>query len=134
VTASGQEEGERVFRPGQKNPIPVRASSALSILLLARDETHRASNALRNKVGRKKRLRSELDAVRGIGPKTRSKLLRSLGSVTAVLSATEQELIAAGATRRQAEAIKRALGDHGPRGQDAHAAEEAAIENAFQSD
>lgn len=136
VTASGEEEGERVFRPGQKNPIPVRASSALSLLLLARDETHRASNALRKKVGRRKRLRSELDAVPGIGPKTRSKLLRSLGSVAAVLSATEQELVAAGATKRQARAIKEALGDPRARAQDqdARAAEEAAIENAFQSD
>ena len=134
VNASGQEEGERIFRPGQKNPVPVRASSALSLLLLARDETHRASNALRKKVGRKTRLRSELDAVPGIGPKTRSKLLRSLGSLTAVLSANEQELVDAGATRRQAEAIKRTLGDHGPRARDAQAAEDTAIENAFQSD
>ncbi|MFZ1866266.1 MAG: excinuclease ABC subunit UvrC [Polyangiales bacterium] len=134
VNASGQEEGERIFRPGQKNPLPVRASSALSLLLLARDETHRASNALRKKVGRKNRLRSELDRVPGIGPKTRSKLLRSLGSLAAVLSADEQALVDAGATRRQAEAIKRTLGDHGPRARDAQAAEDAAIENAFQSD
>ncbi|MGB5220337.1 MAG: excinuclease ABC subunit UvrC, partial [Polyangiales bacterium] len=56
VTATGEEEGDRVFRPGQKNAIAVRSSSALSLLLLARDETHRASNALRKKVGKKRRL------------------------------------------------------------------------------
>lgn len=134
VTASGQEEGERVFRPGQKNPIPVRSSSALSLLLLARDETHRASNALRKKVGRKKRLRSELDTVPGIGPKTRNKLLASLGSLDAVLSATKEALIEAGATRRQAEAIERALGGHRPLVPDAEAAEDLAVENAFQLD
>lgn len=110
VTASGEEEGDRVFRPGQKNPIPVRASSALSLLLLARDETHRASNALRKKVGRKARLQSELDAVPGVGPKTRGKLLRALGSMSGVLAATEEQLIEAGATRPQARAIKRTLG------------------------
>ncbi|MGD8607199.1 MAG: excinuclease ABC subunit UvrC [Myxococcales bacterium] len=134
ITASGQEEGERVFRPGQKNPFPVRTSSALSLLLLARDETHRASNALRKKVGRKRRLRSELDAVPGIGPKTRSRLLRNLGSLAAVRSATEQELIEAGATRRQAHAIRESLGDGLPASQDAQTAENVAVENAFQSD
>jgi excinuclease ABC subunit C len=134
VTATGEEEGDRVFLPGQKNPIPVRANSALSLLLLARDETHRASNTLRKKVGRKRRLRSELDGVPGVGPKTRGKLLRNLGSLREVLGATEAQLVEAGATKRQAAAIKKALGDHEPVGPDAQSAEETAIENAFQPD
>ncbi|MBW1831248.1 MAG: excinuclease ABC subunit UvrC [Deltaproteobacteria bacterium] len=131
VTAAGQEEGDRVFLPGQKNPIPVRANSALSLLLLARDETHRASNTLRQKIGRKRRLRSELDGVPGVGPKTRGKLLRNLGSLREVLAATEAQLIEAGATKRQAEAIRRTLGSHAP---DAESAEDTAVENAFQPD
>jgi excinuclease ABC subunit C len=134
ITATGQEEGDRVFRPGQKNPIAVRASSALSILLLARDEAHRASNDLRKRVGKKKRLRSELDAVPGIGPKTRGKLLRNLGSLRDVLAAGEEQLIEAGATRKQAHAIKETLGEHVVGSQEAQGAEEAAIENAFQAD
>ncbi len=134
VTAAGEEEGDRVFRPGQKNAVPVRGNAALSLLLLARDETHRASNALRKKVGRKRRLRSELDAVPGVGPKTRGKLLRNLGSLREVLAATETQLIEAGATRRQAEAIRETLGSHVPIGPDAETAEETAIENAFQTD
>ncbi len=134
VTATGQEEGDRIFLPGQKNPIPVRANSALSLLLLARDETHRASNTLRQKIGRRRRLRSELDGVPGVGPKTRGKLLRNLGSLREVLAATEAQLIEAGATKRQAEAIKRTLGDHALAGADAEAAEDTAIENAFQAD
>ena len=133
VTATGQEEGDRIFLPGQKNPIPVRANSALSLLLLARDETHRASNTLRQKIGRRRRLRSELDGVPGVGPKTRGKLLRNLGSLREVLAATEAQLIEAGATKRQAEAIKRTLGDHALAGADAEAAEDTAIENAFQA-
>lgn len=134
VTATGEEEGDRVFRPGQKNAIPVRANSALSLLLLARDETHRASNALRKKVGRKRRLRSELDGVPGVGPKTRGKLLRNLGSLREVLAATEDQLIEAGATKKQAHAIKTALGDQAPPPPDTQTAEETAIENAFQPD
>ena len=134
ITATGEEEGDRVFRPGRKNAVPARANSALSLLLLARDETHRASNALRKKVGRKRRLRSELDRVPGVGPKTRGKLLRNLGSLRGVLAATEEQLIEAGATRRQAEAIRQCLGDHSPGGPDTESAEETAIENAFQTD
>jgi excinuclease ABC subunit C len=134
ITATGEEEGERVFRPGQKNPIPVRSSSALTLLPLARDETHRASNALRKKVGRKRRLQSELDAVRGVGPKTRTKLLTALGSMGGVLAATEEQLIEAGATKRQAQAIKETLGGAGTVTPDAESAEETAIENAFSPD
>jgi len=132
INATGEREGDRVFRPGQKNAIPVRANSALSLLLLARDETHRASNALRKKVGKKRRLRSELDGVPGVGPKTRGKLLRNLGSLRQVMAATEDQLAAAGATRKQARAIKQALGDPVP--PDAQSAEDTAIENAFQPD
>ncbi len=134
VTAAGEEEGDRVFRPGQKNAVPVRASSALSLLLLARDETHRASNALRKKVGRRRRLRSELDTVPGVGPKTRGKLLRNLGSLREVVAATEEQLIAAGATKRQARAIKEALGNQQGSVADEATAEDVAIENAFQPD
>ncbi len=142
INAMGEEEGDRVFRPGQKNPISVRGNSALSLLLLARDETHRASNELRKKVGKRKRLRSELDAVPGVGPKTRSKLLRALGSLREVIAASEEELVAGGATKAQARAIKHALGEHtvepethtrADEDADARSAEEAAIENAFQS-
>jgi len=134
TTATGEEEGDRVFLPGQKNPIPVRASSALSLLLLARDETHRASNALRKKVGRKRRLRSELDGVAGIGPKTRGKLLRNLGSLREVLAASEDQLVEAGATRKQAQAIRDSLGARPLVAPETEAAEETAIENAFQPD
>jgi len=134
ITAAGEEEGDRVFRPGQKNAVPVRGNSALSLLLLARDETHRASNALRKKVGRKRRLRSELDGVPGIGPKTRGKLLRNLGSLRDVLAATEEQLIEAGATKRQAQAIRDTLGGPAQASPDTESAEETAIENAFQPD
>jgi excinuclease ABC subunit C len=134
VTVAGEEEGDRVFRPGRKNAVPVRGNSALSLLLLARDETHRASNSLRKKVGRKRRLRSELDGVPGVGPKTRGKLLRNLGSLREVLAATEEQLIEAGATRRQAAAIKESLGSDAQRTPDAESAEDTAIENAFQTD
>lgn len=134
TTSAGEEQGDRVFIPDQKNAIPVRGNSALSLLLLARDETHRASNALREKVGRKRRLRSDLDGVPGVGPKTRGKLLRNLGSLREIMAASEERLVEAGATRRQAHAIKESLGHQPPVERDADTAEEAAIQNAFQPD
>jgi hypothetical protein len=51
-----------------------------------------------------------------------------------VLAATEEQLIEAGATQRQAAAIQQALGSRAPIGPDAETAEETAIENAFQPD
>lgn len=101
----GDKRVDRVYLPGQKNPIPVHSTPALGMLCLARDEAHRASNALRTKVGAKRRLTSGLDSVKGVGPKTRARLLQALGSLSAVKDASLEELVSAGATRRQAQAI-----------------------------
>jgi excinuclease ABC subunit C len=102
------------------------------ILAYARDEAHRAANALRIKLGQRRTLTSDLDAVPGVGDKTRSRLLKQLGSLRAVRAASETELVAAGATRKQAQAIRMAFDaeqedarDVGP------ATEEDAIERAF---
>ena len=129
----GEKRVDRVYLPGQKNPIPVHSTPALAMLALARDEAHRVSNRLRTKLGTRQRLQSGLDAIQGIGPKTRAKLLSSLGSLEGVRSAIDDELVAAGATRRQVSAIRAALGP--PRASDARAnvseAERSAVANAF---
>jgi excinuclease ABC subunit C len=98
---------ERVFLPGQKNPISLRdRSAARHFLTLVRDEAHRVSNALREKVGKRRRLRSGLDDVPGVGKKTRTLLLKALGSLKAIVAADEAALVAAGATASQARAIR----------------------------
>jgi excinuclease ABC subunit C len=109
----GEKLVDRVYLPNQKNPIELRENhAALGMLALARDEAHRASNALRTKLGRQKRLRSRLDDIPGVGPKTRARLLKTLGSVKAIEQADPVALRAAGATDAQASAILRAF--HGP--------------------
>lgn len=128
---SGEVQTDRVFRPGWKDPVAVRKVPALSLLLLARDEAHRASNALRKKVGNKRRFRSELDEVPGVGPKTRAKLLTALGSLRGVESADEATLVKAGATKRQAEAIRRRFGQPMAVPTELEAVEEEALDNAF---
>jgi excinuclease ABC subunit C len=102
----GEQLVDRVYLPGRKNAIELReGGAALQILAFARDEAHRASNALRVKLGQRRKLRSELDEVAGVGPKTRALLLKALGSFEAVRGADVAQLVAAGATRAQAEAI-----------------------------
>jgi excinuclease ABC subunit C len=148
----GEKLVDRVYLPNQKNPIELRENhAALGMLALARDEAHRASNALRLKLGKQKRMRSRLDEIPGIGPKTRARLLKSLGSVKAIEQADAVALRSAGATEAQALAILRSF--HGPMlpeladlsappsageralelaPQDAAAvAEDAAVQNAF---
>jgi excinuclease ABC subunit C len=135
---------DRVYVPGRKNAVPVGdARDPLRILGLARDEAHRASNALRIKVGARRRLRSGLDDVAGVGPRTSAKLLRALGSLQAVRDADEAALLQAGASRRQAAAILKHFGDDAvtdePRAsEDSEASaaeqgesEEQAVDNAF---
>lgn len=85
---------DRVYLPGQKNAIPLRPNSPeLFLLARARDEAHRFSNRGRKKIGKKRRLTSELDEIPGIGPKTRVALLKTLGSMSAVRSASDEAIL-----------------------------------------
>ncbi len=99
---------DRVYLPGQKNPVPLKTNGPeLFILARARDEAHRFSNRGRAGLGKRRRLSSELDAVPGIGPKTRRALLRTFGSVAAVRSASVEAVLAVpGLTKRQAYALR----------------------------
>ena len=122
---------DRVYVPGAKNAIAVHTSPALQLLAYARDEAHRVSNAYRLKLGERRTLRSELDDIKGIGPKTRAKLLAALGSMKGVREATLEELTGAGATERQANAILTALGSKPPPAANISAAERDAVDHAF---
>jgi len=99
---------DRVYLPGQKNPIPLRPNSPeLFLLARARDEAHRFSNRGRKKVGKKRRLGSELDRVPGIGPKTRVALLKTLGSLAAVRGASDEVILAVpGVSKKHLSALR----------------------------
>lgn len=100
---------DRVYLPGQKNPIPLKSHSAsMFFLARARDEAHRFSNRARERLGKKKRLKSALDDVGGLGVATRKALLRHLGSLKAIASASDEKLLAVpGITARHVRAIRR---------------------------
>ncbi len=100
---------DRVYLPGQKNPIPLKSHSA-SMFFLARlrDEAHRFSNRAREKLGKRKRMRSALDDIAGIGPKTKQALLMHLGSLKAIKAADDAAILAVpGVTARHLKALRR---------------------------
>jgi excinuclease ABC subunit C len=99
---------DRVYLPGQKNPIPLKSHSAsMFFLARARDEAHRFSNRARERLGKKKRMRSALDDIAGIGPKTKQALLMHLGSVKGIKSATDEAILKVpGVTARHLKALR----------------------------
>lgn len=105
----GETMVDRVYLPGQKNPIPLKSHSAsMFFLARARDEAHRFSNRARERLGKKKRFKSPLDEVAGLGPKTKAALLRHLGSLKAIQRATDADLLAVpGVTARHVKALRR---------------------------
>ncbi|RYD44306.1 MAG: excinuclease ABC subunit C, partial [Verrucomicrobiaceae bacterium] len=64
------------------------------LLARARDEAHRFSNKIRERLGKARRLESALDGVKGIGPQTKRALLLHFGGIARIASATEAELLA----------------------------------------
>jgi excinuclease ABC subunit C len=70
-----------------------RDSPALLLMQRIRDEAHRFALTFHRHSRSKRDLRSDLDAIAGIGPRRRKALLTSFGSVTAVRRATREELV-----------------------------------------
>jgi excinuclease ABC subunit C len=110
-TIGGEALSDRVYLPGQKNPIPLKSNtSALFFLARLRDEAHRSSNRAREKLGKRRRFRSALDDVRGIGPKTKKALLARFGGVAAIKEASDDALLAvAGVQPRHVKALRDAF-------------------------
>ncbi len=84
---------EEVFVPGRSDSIMIpRTSSALRLLQRARDEAHRFAVTAQRKQRRLSTLKTELEAIPGVGAKTARKLLTRLGSVKAVREASEAQI------------------------------------------
>ncbi|HEX7087712.1 MAG TPA: excinuclease ABC subunit UvrC [Vicinamibacterales bacterium] len=67
----------------------------LLLLQRIRDEAHRFAVTFHRQSRRRRDLRSELDAIPGVGPRRRRQLLQRFGSVAGVRRATREELEAA---------------------------------------
>jgi excinuclease ABC subunit C len=95
---------DRIYRRTVKDSIPLRQNSPeLYVLARIRDEAHRFANTFHRDRRSKATLRSELDAIPGIGTTRRQRLLKQFGSVRAIRRATVDELAhAPGMTRKAA--------------------------------
>jgi excinuclease ABC subunit C len=93
-SAEIQRSEERVFLPGQSNPVILkRNSNALFLLQRVRDEAHRFAITYHKKVRAKQTLYSALDKIPGIGGVRKRALLRAFGSVRRIEEASLDELI-----------------------------------------
>lgn len=84
---------EEVFVPGLSDPqnIP-KTSSALKLLQMLRDESHRFAIEYHRKLRDKRTLTSELDEIPGVGPSRRIALLKHFGSVKRIREAGVEEV------------------------------------------
>jgi excinuclease ABC subunit C len=98
---------DRIYRRTVKDSIPLRQNSPeLYVLARIRDEAHRFANTFHRDRRSKATLRSELDAIPGIGATRRQRLLKQFGSVRAVRQASVEDLARApGMNRKAAEQI-----------------------------
>lgn len=115
TNAKGEEVVDRIYLPGQKNPVPVRSYAGLLLLAHLRDEAHRFANRARERLGKGRRFESKLDRVPGIGPQTKKQLFLQFRTLDAIAQATDAELLAIkGMSRPRLAALRGALGPAPP--------------------
>lgn len=84
---------EEVFVPGRSDPVELpRGSEALFMLQRIRDEAHRFANTFHRELRQKRMVSSSLDGIEGLGEARRKRLLKALGGVNAVKSASLEDL------------------------------------------
>ena len=84
-------------------------SQGFYLMTRIQDEVHRFAITFHRKTHAKNALSSKLDEIKGIGPKSRNKLLREFGSLKKIKEASIDELRAAGLTLPQAQTVKLSL-------------------------
>jgi excinuclease ABC subunit C len=100
-------EFERVFLPGESDPIILPpASAGTHLIARVRDEAHRFAIEYHRMLRQKRAVHSELDDIPGIGEARKKALLRHFGSVERIRQASVDELAAVkGMARRAAEQV-----------------------------
>ncbi len=82
-------------------------SPAFHLITRIQDEVHRTAIAYHRKLRAKNAVKSELDAIPGIGAKRRTKLLKAFGSIDNIRAASEEDIAAVeGITRANAKAVR----------------------------
>lgn len=102
---------ERIFLTGNADPLSLHTHSPLLFLLQnIRDEAHRKAIEFHKKRRTKRHLTSQLDALAGIGPIKKRRLLRHFGSIEGIKRAGEEELKEVkGLSSKDIQTLKKAL-------------------------
>ncbi|HSQ92101.1 MAG TPA: hypothetical protein VLM19_08010, partial [Nitrospiraceae bacterium] len=104
------EKDERIFLPGRKNSIALRANSpATHLVQRIRDEAHRFAITFHRKLRGKALMASPLDQIIGIGEIKRARLLKQYGNLANVAAATDSELTAVGLDAKTVAEMRKAL-------------------------
>jgi len=84
---------ERVFLQGRKDPVHFpKNSSALFLLVRARDEAHRFGIESHRKLRKRRTLYSALEEIPGVGKVRRQKLMKHFGSMKRLKEASAEEI------------------------------------------
>ena len=93
IAKEREDEGEKLYKPGRKNPIILPSHDPVLLYLMRiRDEAHRYGITFHRKLRQKSALKSRLDEIPGIGPSRRRAMLRHLGSLKHILTASPELL------------------------------------------
>ena len=95
IAKERENEGEKLYRPGRKNPIVLpRHSPVLLFFMRIRDEAHRYGVTFHRKLRSDRFLASALIGIPGIGRSRVTLLLKEFGSLPRVARASQAELAA----------------------------------------
>lgn len=84
---------EQVFVPGQSLPVSIeRGSEALFMLQRIRDEAHRFANTFHRERRSKRMTTSALDGIPGLGEVRRKRLIKEMGGINKIKSASLESL------------------------------------------
>lgn len=93
IAKEREDEGEKLYKPGRKNPIVLPSHDPVLLYLMRiRDEAHRYGITFHRKLRRKSTLASELDKIPGVGPARKKALLKHLGSLKQIKTAQIDQL------------------------------------------
>lgn len=94
IAKEKENEGEKLYKPHRKNPIILPSHNPiLHYLMRIRDESHRYGVTFHRKLRNKATLASDLDKISGIGAEKKKQLLRHMGSLKRIKTATFDELM-----------------------------------------
>ena len=94
IAKEKQDEGEKLYKPQRKNPIILPPHNPILLYLMRiRDESHRYGVTFHRKLRNKATLASDLDKISGIGTEKKKQLLRHMGSLKRIKTATLDELM-----------------------------------------